>query len=277
MATSVFPSNNSSSKFRLPAILPTAFDNHIETVCGSLPYPDECKVFVKGLKKKTSPASVLTAFLPYGPVLLVKVPFSHITLKNMGHGYVVFKEAQIARNLVESVGSLTIEGKTVILSGYDFRQKKSYKEKCKPKKVPGASVGDTTHNKLCSGSPSNSQPMSQACVTSEEIYASVLRTKTSSRESFVKVQCVDRQVRPALGLGRDLQSLLRLKPTASAYHALPAGLDQRCKVHNIRFNLCSLQYSFLPPIQSVADSQQPARSAASQSRVPTSAPLNNMQ
>ena len=262
MATSVFPSSNSSSKFRLPATRPAAFNRGSEAVYGSLPHPDDCKVFFKGLKKKTSPASVLAAFIPFGPVLLIKVPFSHITRKNMGYGHVVFKDAQIAQDLVESVGSLTIEGKTVILSGYDFRQKKSIKEKCRPEIPPNARVCGRSNNKVCNGFPSDAQPMIQACATAEEIFASVLRTTTSSRESFVKAQCAYRQARATLGLRRGLQSLLSLKPTVSSYHLFPAGFDQRCQLHNIRFNLCAPQPSLVPPIHFVAGSRQSFRPAA---------------
>ena len=238
MASSFFLISNSSSKSRLPATRSAAFMNPSKIVNSSLPFSDDCKVFFKGLKKKTSPACALSAFLPFGSVLLIKVPFSQFTKKNMGHGYVVFKEARIAQKLVESVGSLDIEGKVVLLSGYDFRQKKSYKEKCNSGKVSRASLGHEVQNKLCNGNPQIAQPIRQAGINPQDKYVSMMRTKTSSRESFGKGVEPSRLTKAPEEAERNSMSLLWLKPTSSSYHNPLSGSEQQLLLYNIRFNIC---------------------------------------
>ncbi len=274
MAASFFPSSHPQSISRLPTTRSTAIQLQSENVNSSLLYSDDCKVFFKGLKKKTSPASVLSAFLAFGSALLIKVPFSHITQKNMGHGFVVFKDAKTARTLVESIGSLVIEGKVVILSGYDFRQKKSYKEKFTMQKESSASLDGRNNNRLCSGIPRTQQATLQACDQPEETYASQARTKTSSRESFVKPTDLHRQAKAPVETDRDSPSFFCLKPTTTSYHTQVNATDRRDSECNFRFNLSKTLQNFRKPVHFATESRQSTRSAEAPPPISRSAAAN---
>lgn len=98
------PTNNSSMRLSIP---PSTTSN-----VGQL------KIFIKGLKKKTSPDEVFAAFSCHGTILRLKVPYSKSKEKNMGYGFVEFLDREDAIRLLKNVSSILVDGKDIDISIY---------------------------------------------------------------------------------------------------------------------------------------------------------------
>lgn len=79
---------------------------------------DSFKIHMKGLKKKTSPSDVFVAFSQFGIVSKMKVPYSKSKEKNMGYGFIEFKNDQDAISLLMNNSSILIDGKDVLISQF---------------------------------------------------------------------------------------------------------------------------------------------------------------
>ena len=88
----------------------------------------EIRVFFKSLRKRTDQAAIEQVFSKYGELQLVRLPFSETKKKNLGYGFVVFKDQEIGMDLIAHVKRLKIEGKIIKLREFDVNRQKKYKE-----------------------------------------------------------------------------------------------------------------------------------------------------
>ena len=88
----------------------------------------EIRVFFKSLRKRTDQAAIEQVFSKYGDLQLVRLPFSETKKKNLGYGYVVFKDQEIGMDMILHVKRVKIEGKIIKLREFDVNRQKKYKE-----------------------------------------------------------------------------------------------------------------------------------------------------
>ena len=92
------------------------------------PKKKEVRVFFKSLRKRTDQAAIEQVFSKYGELQMVRLPFSETKKKNLGYGYVVFKDQEIGMDMILHVKRVKIEGKIIKLREFDVNRQKKYKE-----------------------------------------------------------------------------------------------------------------------------------------------------
>ena len=70
-------------------------------------------IFVKSLKKATTVSSIREVFSVYGKVRYVQLSYNKKKKRNIGYGFVVFKDVNMARYLVDHVKFADIDGKLI--------------------------------------------------------------------------------------------------------------------------------------------------------------------
>ena len=78
-------------------------------------------VFIKSIKKTTTVDVIKKAFLSFGKLKFIQLPFNKCKGKNIGYGYVIFSSPSTARHLVENVKEMELDGKMVKL--FHFEEK----------------------------------------------------------------------------------------------------------------------------------------------------------
>lgn len=102
-------------------------------------FQKKMKLFFRGLRKTTSRETIYSVLSQYGNIKAVKVPFSKVSQKNMGYGYVIYQNKEVSINLLNNIRTVFIQGKSIPFSVYDPRVKNSFKAS-HPENLLGAGV-----------------------------------------------------------------------------------------------------------------------------------------
>ena len=165
-ATAVPPELHPSDSARSEAIRVGRFQTSWKATISrvlSFAKADKPIIFVKGLKKCSTPESVALAFAAHGEVLFVQLPFDKKKKRNVGYSYVVFDRHEDVRRLLASESQVDIDGKLLPISCFLLRSPKQRAERgpaAKPhnKRQLFPSVVDQNSN-LSSRSYSSRSPM----------------------------------------------------------------------------------------------------------------------
>ena len=88
--------------------------------------PEEgIKIFFKALKKTTTKTAVEKALSDLGDLRYLRFPYSKAKKRNLGYGYVVFKDSAIASHLLSVVQKIEIDGRQIELQPYKEKDRKS--------------------------------------------------------------------------------------------------------------------------------------------------------
>ena len=77
------------------------------------------KVFFRGLYKRTTKDTVEKALLQYGELNYIRLPYCNSKRKNMGYGFAVFKDANVAIRILNNVKRILIDDRIIELSPFD--------------------------------------------------------------------------------------------------------------------------------------------------------------
>src|SRR3990167_2087551 len=88
---------------------------------------NELKLFFKPLDKRTTKDGVQSVLSRYGTISYLRVPFSKKKNKNLGYGFVVFEDQQVAHSILLMGKQISIEGKMVSFEIF-ASQKHQYKQ-----------------------------------------------------------------------------------------------------------------------------------------------------
>ena len=69
------------------------------------------RIFIKGLNKKSSRESILSALSKYGEVSYFRLPFCVRINKNIGHAHIAFKDPSVASGLLRGSRAILIDGR----------------------------------------------------------------------------------------------------------------------------------------------------------------------
>ena len=123
----------------------------------------EIGVFFNGLRKKSSRADIESAFSVFGEISFLRLPFNHRRNRNLGSGFVVFKDPKVAQRLLTEVKQVVIGGKPIELALYSEKETKYKKNKYMRFAPPSVKTGarDLPHKPISAlqqstaGSPSS--------------------------------------------------------------------------------------------------------------------------
>ena len=109
------------------------------------------KIFFNSLKKKTTRDEVQAALVQHGEILYLKLPFNIPKKKNLGYGYVIFKDPSIGHQLLESIKRIEIDGKLIELTLYTDPEKNASKKTKtkKPQSTIKTHITTQTPGKAC--------------------------------------------------------------------------------------------------------------------------------
>ena len=105
---------------------------------------NDLRIFFKGLKKKTTRADVLSAFSEFGEVSFLRLPYNNNRNRNLGSGFVVFKNPKVMWHLLTEVKQVILGGKPIDLTLYSAEETKYRKKK---KNVAFSSSTIKTHSR----------------------------------------------------------------------------------------------------------------------------------
>ena len=184
-------------------------------------------VFFKSLNKRTTAEHIVESFAPFGTLLLVRLPFNVNKKCNVGYGFVVFEDAEVARSLLISVKKLRINKKLIDLLPFSKKVFADQRE-IQPRICDGESSADAANsNSKCNRLESRAPPIAQT----KSLF-------TENSDDFV-YRVAKRLSGELAHEEKPTRSSYHMKQTTAGSHLIPRHLDH--SVHNIRFRLRRLQ------------------------------------
>ena len=184
-------------------------------------------IFFKSLNKRTTVSHLLEAFSEYSTILLVRLPFNVNKKCNVGYGFVVFEDAEVARSLLISVKKLRINKKLIDLLPFSKKVFADQRE-IQPRICDGESSADAANsNSKCNRLESRAPPIAQT----KSLF-------TENSDDFV-YRVAKRLSGELAHEEKPTRSSYHMKQTTAGSHLIPRHLDH--SVHNIRFRLRRLQ------------------------------------
>ena len=74
------------------------------------------RLFVARLPWSVNDATLRDLFAPYGEIIFARVNLDRETGRSKGFGFVEFKDANDARNAMESLNGSTVEGRQIVVN-----------------------------------------------------------------------------------------------------------------------------------------------------------------
>ena len=166
------------------------------------------KLFFRGLYKRTNKETAAKVFSQYGCIEYLRLPFCKTKNKNMGYGFVVFRDPAVASQVLANLKSVIIDGKTIQLHSYSLAKLPS---------VPSTSTSEP-QAKECDALYCERQPTKDSCQSRE---ASPINSAANQRDQSTSFHSV--------------------KPTRSKYFEYQTHNVEHHTMRNVRLTRDSLQ------------------------------------
>ena len=96
------------------------------------------RIFFKSLNKKSTRADLEAVFCKYGEIEYLKLPFNFCKERNLGYGFIIYKDDKVTQHLLHQVKEVMINGKMISLTAFSEDDKNKSK-KSKVAQVSGKS------------------------------------------------------------------------------------------------------------------------------------------